>query len=239
MRLTACESGSRFYLTRHSASVRIGRPMPRTPAGTAVADRDYQRTYYWRMRRRILERRKARRTEQRLKRQDEQTAKPSSDEKKQFVGLRLPASLVSRIQRLTLEGIARGTHPWRTYTETYHALILRGLESLGSDPLVAELLPHLKLQEQIQSIRVQRKEVEASLRLADEEISALLEIKADKEAAQYFHAARSAAADLPATIWRDWLIARLDKRFPHLAREPALGVSLAARPDPVAPSRPS
>ena len=148
------------------------------------------------------------------------------DEKKLVVSLRLRASVVARIQRITMYGLANKCYPWKTYTETYEAMLLRGLKTFNSDSFIAEQVPHLALTEQFAQIRSARKEAETSLAVASQEIGKLLEIGAQVEALQYYHATKTAAEAMPPVIWRDWLLDTLKKAFPRLHEQVAPGVEI-------------
>ena len=153
-------------------------------------------------------------------------AEKREDEKKALVTVRLPRSLVARIQAITLEGIATKRYRWRTYTETYEAMILRGLATFKDDAFIAEQLPHLNLVEHFNGITTSRMEATASLSLAKREITELLKIDALSEALQYYHTTKQAAELMPATIWRDWLLKQLITAFPDLDKQVAPGITL-------------
>ena len=148
------------------------------------------------------------------------------DEKKTRVSIRLPRSLAGRIQAITLKGLATGCYKWRTYAETYEAMILRGLQTLKDDAFIAEQIPHLNLVEHFAGIANSRAEATASLALAKREITELLKIDATSEALQYYHTTKTAAEAMPPTIWRDWLLKQLVTAFPDLDKQVAPGITL-------------
>jgi hypothetical protein len=156
----------------------------------------------------------------------QRAASKREDEKKTRVTLRLPVSLAARIQAITLEGIATKRFKWRTYTETYEAMILRGLQTFKDDAFIGEQIPHLNLVEHFAGIANSRSEATASLALAKREITELLKIDALSEALQYYHTTKTAAESMPPTIWRDWLLKQLVAAFPDLDKRIAPGITL-------------
>lgn len=150
-----------------------------------------------------------------------------ASERKILYPIRIPEGVLGRIMRLTHEGIARGTHPWKTPSETVRALLIMGLESLkGIDPVVDEMLPYLNLTKQFDGITSSRREAQAAMNRAATEIGELLGIQAKQEALQYYHVTLAAACEMPATVWRDWLVSELKHKFPQLDKQVAPSVSL-------------
>lgn len=107
---------------------------------------------------------------------------------------------------------------------------MKGLESLKGHPTIDEMLPYLKLTEQFDVIASNRREAQAGLSRAINEISELLGIGAKQEALQYYHVTLVAAQEMPPTVWRDWMIAELKHQFPQLDKLPAPGVTLRQEP---------
>lgn len=163
-----------------------------------------------------------------------------AQERKVLFPIRIEEGILGRIHRLTHEGIARGTHPWKTPSETVRALIRRGLESLrGEQEIVDEMIPYLHLNNQLAGIQSSRREAQVSAQRAKVEIEELLGIGAKQEALQLYHVTRAAAHDMPPTVWRDWMIDDLKRTFPQLDKQIAPGVTLATTPVPVEPTKPT
>jgi hypothetical protein len=155
-----------------------------------------------------------------------------ASERKVLFPIRIPEGVLGRIIRLTHEGIAKGTRPWKTPAETIRALLVRGLETLKGDPTVNDMLPYLELQKQFDGIGSSRREAQASMSRASVEISELLGIEAKREALQYYHVTLQAAQEMPPTVWRDWLVEELRHKFPELQKQAAPSVSLQTVTEP-------
>lgn len=148
-------------------------------------------------------------------------------ERTTLVSARLPQSLVARVERILIEGVAKGTYPWRTKSETYKALITRGLKSLaGSSDVVDEYLPYLEVRQQLDAMAGARLDAEALMAKARTEVASLLEVDARDQAVQYFHMVLSAAEKMPPTVYRDWLTQTLRDEFKDLQEERPRGVKL-------------
>lgn len=96
----------------------------------------------------------------------------------------------------------------------------------GEDPVIDEMLPYLNLTRQFDGISSNRREAQAAMSRAVTEISELLQIGAKGEALQYYHVTLHATAEMPPTVWRNWLIAELKHAFPQLDKLPAPGINL-------------
>lgn len=153
------------------------------------------------------------------------------DEKKVLVAIRLPVSIVARIQRLVSEGIAIGNFPWKTQTECVKALVLRGFESLAGDESVDAMLPYLRAVHTIESVGQHRKEAQAAFSAVKGEIAELLHIKANDEAVHYFHGIYSSVRDMDENVWRNWLLQQLESTFPQLLKEKPKGISITSKHD--------
>lgn len=144
-----------------------------------------------------------------------------------LVSLRLPITLVGRIERLTLEAVAKGTYPWRSKNAAYKSIIVAGLKTLkGTSDTVDEFLPYLEVRASLDQIGSARVDAEALLAKSRTELSSLLDVDARTQAIQYFHTVRSAAERMPPTVYRDWLIATLNREFKDLAKSKPQGVTL-------------
>jgi hypothetical protein len=148
------------------------------------------------------------------------------EERKTLVSMRLPRSLVAIIQAITLEGIATKRYKWRTYTETYEAMITKGLKTMKDDAFMEEQLPVINLTEHFAAITHTRMQAQASLSMAQREITELLKIDALDEALQYYHTTKAAGETMPPTIWRDWFLSKLKTSFPDLESKIAPGIQL-------------
>lgn len=154
-----------------------------------------------------------------------------ASERKVLFPIRIPEGVLARIQRLTHDGIARGTHPWKTPAETIRALLILGLESLkGVDSVIDEMLPYLNLTKQLEGIGGNRRECQSAMHKAGVEIQELIGIGAKDEALQYYHVTLEAAKEMPPTVWRDWLVDELSHKFPQLHKQAAPSVSLRQPP---------
>lgn len=154
---------------------------------------------------------------------------PQGDERKVLVNVRLPVSMVARLQRTKEEGLVLGKYPWKTLTAVIEGLLLRGMESMKGDPLFDEMLPYLRVVQQIDGVGSHRREAQAAMNKVRTEISELLAIKAVKEATQYYHATWQSIEEMSPNVWRDWLLDQMRKAFPKLARSRPQGVTLAKR----------
>lgn len=134
--------------------------------------------------------------------------------------MRLPEQMLAVLQRLAIEGVAKGTNPWRTPQEVGRALLALGLQAMkGEHDTVDEYLPHLRLEEKLSGLDRAQRSAEAMYAMAKKNIKALLDIDADDTALQYYATTITEARELPKTVWSRWLIGQLEKTFPALAEE--------------------
>lgn len=161
-----------------------------------------------------------------LRRKKRKQLVSGTDEKKVLWSGRLPETLIARIQRVTLEGIATGRYPWKTVTECVTNLLQRGFATLKGDPFIDEMLPHLEMAQHIDRLQSLRREAQTVLNKARQEIAELLNIGARDGAVAYYHVTMEAARKMPPTEWRDWLMKELRAAFPDLAKQKPTGVAL-------------
>lgn len=149
-------------------------------------------------------------------------------ERKVLFPVRIPQGVLGRIVRMTSESIATGKYPWKTNGETIRALIIMGFEHprFKGDEFVSEHLPYLKLTRQFDGIHGARTEAMASLNRAVTEIGELLGIGAKQEALQYYHVTIECASEMPPTVWRDWFLAEMKRKFRDLDKATPRGVTL-------------
>jgi hypothetical protein len=150
--------------------------------------------------------------------------------------MRLPDQFLAILQRLAMEGVAKGTNPWRTTQDVAKGLMDEGLIAIrGKYDTVDEFLPQLELEQQIANTDRARRSVEYMLAMTKKNIKAMMEIDAEVTALHAYSDAVEAARRLPRTIWRDWLISQLERTFPEFSRLERTGkvpgVSLSSRPD--------
>lgn len=141
-------------------------------------------------------------------------APTSPEEKKVLFQVRMPISLIARMQRLVDEGLATGKYPWKSRAEVVKALIMRGFESMTGDPLIDEMLPYLRAVQQIDSISAHRREAQAAFSRLVTEITELNKIRAFDQAANYFQVVLHAVEEMSPNVWRDWLLEKMRKAFP-------------------------
>lgn len=142
--------------------------------------------------------------------------------------VQLPESLIGRLNRLVIEGVAVGKWPWRTMSQCVKMLVIDGLSLHKGDDTVDEMLPHLEYMSQIDRIHQLRREAQAGLNKAREEINELLGIGAYDGAVRYYHMTIEAAERMPPTEWRNWMIKELRKAFPNLDAEAITPMELGA-----------
>lgn len=148
-------------------------------------------------------------------------------DRKILVPLRIPEGIMGRVMRLLHEGIAKGSHPWKTQSEILRAMIVKGLEALkGDSELIDEMMPYLRLSKQFELIGQSRREAQASLGRATHEIRELIGIGAKREALAYYHVTKHATLQMAPTAWRDWMLDQLRKSFGELDKIDPQGVEL-------------
>lgn len=161
-----------------------------------------------------------------LKKKKKRQQETGAVEKKILFSGRLPETLLARIQRITLEGLATGRYPWKTITEAVTNLLQRGLGTLKGDPFIDEMLPHLEMAQHLDRVASLRREAQTVLSKARQEIGELLNIGAQDGAITYYHVTMDAARKMPPTEWRDWLIKELKAAFPEFAKIKPRGINL-------------
>lgn len=154
------------------------------------------------------------------------TKKGGHSERRLHLHVSLPASLVGRLHRLTIEAVATGAYPWRTLGQCVEDLLVNGIRTYRHTDAVSEMLPSLEHQQHIDKVRAARLEAMRMLNSAREEIAELLGIKQAAAAATYYHMTLDSARRLPDTEWSAWMIRELRKAFPELDKMPVKGVNL-------------
>jgi hypothetical protein len=162
------------------------------------------------------------------KRQETEARTAGRGDKKILCSFRMYESLMGRLERLLLEGMAgKAAFPWKSRSTALNGLIIKGLEALKDDePMIEEMLPYLRAQAQINGMRTQRQEAYSLLAVTRDEVSELLGIGAVVEAAQVYHVTIDAVHQMSQTVWSDHLLTELGKTFPELAKTEAQGVRL-------------
>lgn len=158
---------------------------------------------------------------------------PLGDEKRMLVSLRMPASVIARIQRIVVEGVATRRFPWKTQSECLNALIMRGLESMAGDDFIDEMIPYLQAVQANDGIRNHRVEAQAALNRVKVEVSELLNIKATEAAVAHFHSTMENLDHISPNVWRDWLLKELRKAYPDLLKQKPSNImmrSMRAKP---------
>lgn len=160
-------------------------------------------------------------------------AENKATSKKVFVNARLPVSVLGRLGRIVEEGIATGRFPWRSRNQAIEALLIRGLESLSSDPVAEAMLPYLRMVGSAETIAQHRQEAQAAYSRIKTEVSELLGIGAKDGAIRFVHAMMQEARAMDANEWRDWLITKLETTTPtdKLLREKPRAMPLAGVED--------
>lgn len=147
-------------------------------------------------------------------------------EKKLLIGIRMPVSVVARLQKIVIEGVAFGHFPWKTQGQLINALLMRGLESLASDPDIEEMMPYLRALGQTDNLQQQRTEAQAAFSRIKTELAELYAINAQDAAVNHFHAVYDTLEDMTPGVWRDWLLQKLESTFPELAKAEPITVNV-------------
>lgn len=153
----------------------------------------------------------------------------SRDEPKILIQIRLPFQLVGRVSQLLEESVALHRYPWRTKTAIYTYLLVQGFKSMKQDPFIAEMIPYLEAIEGVEAWKFNRIEAQRAFSRITQEIGELLGIRAIDHAAQLYHHSVDSFANLAPNIWRDWLLEKLKKQYPHLAKLRVKPISYATR----------
>lgn len=132
--------------------------------------------------------------------------RPAAADPKVLWSVRLKQSIVGRLDRLLLEGLAKGTYPWKTRSQQAADLLIRGLDSLKDGESIDEALQYLQAVRHSESIRQHRREAQSAWAIVDEELRELKAIKAHDQAVHQFWANYSAFEAMSPGTWRDWLL---------------------------------
>jgi len=164
-----------------------------------------------------------------LKRKAKNVVRPET-ERKMPLTLRLPASLVGRIQRLVNLGIATGRYPWKTLTAAFQGLVVKGLESMANDPEVEEMTEYLQISRDLEDWAALRRETKAAVAKFRIEISELQAIGARDAAVRLFRNFRDQVRAMQASEWRDWALTTIEKAYPALLKAEPKRVSMRMDP---------
>lgn len=145
----------------------------------------------------------------------------AKSEKKTLVNMRLSVMLVGRLTAIVNQANADGRYPWKTRTAAVEALLVRGLETMKSDPFIAQQLELIEATEDIQRLAQHRTEAQALLSRMRTEINELMAIRATHHALTVYCNCRDNIEDISPNVWRDWLLESLKKAYPQLERESA------------------
>lgn len=133
--------------------------------------------------------------------------------------MRIPVTMVARMQMIAAESMMRGKYPWKTTQEVARALLELGFHGLKNElESVDEYLPELRLEQQLNRMHKARQTAMSMFNMAKQNLNALLDVKADAAALQYFHTALLASEELPPTVWSEWLIRQLRETYPSMAK---------------------
>lgn len=152
-------------------------------------------------------------------------------DKKVVYPIRISQAVLGRVTRLVHEGLAgKRACKWKTPAEALRELIVLGLKSMkGQHDTIDEMLPYLQMQAQFDGIKSQRQEATAALNRAIIEIQELLNIKAKNEALQYYHVTMDTLQQMSRTVWTDWCIAEMKRKFRDFDKQLPPGVQLERR----------
>ena len=137
----------------------------------------------------------------------------AKDDKKILVTIRLPVQLVGRVEKTLNEAVATKRYPFRTKTALYTYLILHGFDHLRDDPFIAEMLPYLEAIEAVGAWRFHRTEAAAAFSQIATEINELLRYRLREPAVQCYHVAYDAIMEMPPSVWREWLLSKLERSY--------------------------
>lgn len=141
-------------------------------------------------------------------------------EKKIACNSQQPVYLVSIMQRLTNEGIAKGNYPWKTFGETIRGVLVFGLKYMkeNSDEMIADEWASIETNEHLHRLGTQRRQAEVVVNRVTEEIAKLQSIDNDRAAIQAYNVVRDNIHKMPPTVWRDWAIDKMKANFPELEK---------------------
>lgn len=132
--------------------------------------------------------------------------RPPADDAKVLWSIRLKGSIVGRLDRLLLEGLATGKFPWKNRSQQAADLLIRGMETLKDHESVDEALQYLRAVRHSESIRQHRREAQSAWAIVDEELRELKAIRATDQAVHQFWANYAAFEAMSPSTWRDWLL---------------------------------
>lgn len=165
--------------------------------------------------------------------------RPPLEDRKIHLSLRIRSSIVGRLQRLLLEGLAiPGKFPWRTQSHQYEDLLIRGLETLRGDESVAEAMQYLHAVSHTDALARMRREAQAAFSTITIELKELRAIGALDQAVAHFWSTYRAFEQMSPHTWRDWFLQRMREDHADLFAKAPRGVSLAGDGDPAEPGHP-
>jgi hypothetical protein len=130
--------------------------------------------------------------------------------------VRVPASLVARMQQIATRGVAMGVYPWKTTQEVARAALSKGIMAIAKDDDALEFGPEMALQDQLMAAERQKTQARAMLGMVRATVKDYLDMNAKDEAARYFDSALDKVYSMPRTAWVQWLIDEMRKAFPDL-----------------------
>jgi hypothetical protein len=152
--------------------------------------------------------------------------RPPLEDRKIHLSLRLKSSIVGRMNRMLLEATATGIYPWRTQSQQYEDIIIRGLETYRGNESVDEALQYLHAVQHSEAISRHRKEAQAAYNVTNIEIKELRGIGATDQALRYFWATYAAFERMSPHTWRDWFLQRMREDHADLFARRPQGISL-------------
>lgn len=153
--------------------------------------------------------------------------RPSSAEPKRLFKCQLPEQLIAIMQRMVRDTGRSGRYNYESVSEAAQDLIRRGIGTCREEhEAAADAWPGLEVMHLLDVVAKQRRQIQTMTQKLREEVNALHEAKADREAIQYFHAVMDAIAKMPPTAHRDAAIKTLKREFPDLVKAHVPGVRL-------------
>lgn len=172
------------------------------------------------------ERRKYQQAYRASRSQGRSPGRPPLEDRRVHLSCRLKSSLVGRLQRLLLEGIAHGTFPWKTQSHQIEDLLIRGLEAMRGHESVDEALQYVRAVSHSEAISRHRREAQAAYSTVKTELKELASIGAIDQALHYFWATYSQFEEMSPNVWRDWFLDKMQTDHPDLYARRPKGVSL-------------
>jgi len=154
----------------------------------------------------------------------EGAGRPPAEDRKVLVGLRIRSSLSGRISKMLYEGIATGTLPYKNPSQIYEALLIKGVEAMGSEDS-DEAMQYIKASQELDESARQRKEAQAVFSRARIELKEIGTGGGGKDDMEegcrvYWLLVWNFKAMNPG-YWRDWFIRRMREEYPEYdKREP-------------------